>query len=309
MSAGRLGESVATGSILPQKAEEGGYAGPRTPGTFGWHSGFGWAKMPTVDTDDVKQAAAKAGDHPVLENAARLGYAINGVVHLLIAWLALQVAWGGGGGSADQSGAMQTLAGNDIGRVLLWVAVLGFLGLGLWQVTEVIVGRGETSDRLKAAAKAVVYLFLTFSFFSYARSGTGSSSKDQSVDFTSALMDKPLGRILVGAVGVAVLGVGLYHVYKGYKKKFLEDLREHPGRWVVRAGQFGYIARGVAFSLVGVLFLLAALRTQPGEATGLDGALRTLRDAPFGQFLLTIVALGFASFAVYLFARSKYARV
>jgi hypothetical protein len=230
-------------------------------------------------------------------------------VHLLIAWLALQVAWGGGGGSADQSGAMQTLAGNDIGRVLLWVAVLGFLGLGLWQVTEVIVGRGETSDRLKAAAKAVVYLFLTFSFFSYARSGTGSSSKDQSVDFTSALMDKPLGRILVGAVGVAVLGVGLYHVYKGYKKKFLEDLREHPGRWVVRAGQFGYIARGVAFSLVGVLFLLAALRTQPGEATGLDGALRTLRDAPFGQFLLTIVALGFASFAVYLFARSKYARV
>ena len=278
-------------------------------GTFGSHSGFGWAKMPTVDTNDVKQAAAKAGDHPVLENAARLGYAVNGLVHLLIAWLALQVAWGGGGGSADQSGAMQTLSGNDIGRVLLWIAVLGFLGLGLWQVTEVIVGRGETSDRLKAAAKAVVYLFLAFSFFTYARGSSGSSSSQQSVDFTASLMDKPFGRILVGAVGVAVLGVGLYHVYKGYKKKFLQDLREHPGRWVVRAGQFGYIARGVAFGLVGVLFVLAALHTQPGEATGLDGALRTLRDAPFGQFLLTIVALGFTSFAVYLFARSKYARV
>ena len=278
-------------------------------GTFGSHSGFGWAKMPTVDTNDVKQAAAKAGDHPVLENAARLGYAVNGLVHLLIAWLALQVAWGGGGGSADQSGAMQTLSGNDIGRVLLWIAVLGFLGLGLWQVTEVIVGRGETSDRLKAAAKAVVYLFLAFSFFTYARGSSSSSSSQQSVDFTASLMDKPFGRILVGAVGVAVLGVGLYHVYKGYKKKFLQDLREHPGRWVVRAGQFGYIARGVAFGLVGVLFVLAALHTQPGEATGLDGALRTLRDAPFGQILLTIVALGFASFAVYLFARSKYARV
>jgi len=278
-------------------------------GTFGSHSGFGWAKMPTVDTNDVKQAAAKAGDHPVLENAARLGYAVNGLVHLLIAWLALQVAWGGGGGSADQSGAMQTLSGNDIGRVLLWIAVLGFLGLGLWQVTEVIVGRGETSDRLKSAAKAVVYLFLAFSFFTYARGSSSSSSSQQSVDFTASLMDKPLGRILVGAVGVVVLGVGLYHVYKGYKKKFLQDLREHPGRWVVRAGQFGYIARGVAFGLVGVLFVLAALHTQPGEATGLDGALRTLRDAPFGQFLLTIVALGFASFAVYLFARTKYARV
>jgi hypothetical protein len=265
--------------------------------------------MPTVDTNDVKQAAAKAGDHPVLENAARLGYAVNGIVHLLIAWLALQVAWGGGGSSADQSGAMQTLSGNGIGRVLLWIAVLGFLGLGLWQVTEVIVGRGETSDRLKAAAKAVVYLFLAFSFFTYARGSSSSSSSQQSVDFTASLMDKPFGRILVGAVGVAVLAVGVYHVYKGYKKKFLQDLREHPGRWVVRAGQFGYIARGVAFGLVGVLFVLAAVRTQPGEATGLDGALRTLREAPFGQILLTIVALGFASFAVYLFARTKYARV
>ena len=265
--------------------------------------------MPTVDTNDVKQAAANAGDHPVLENAARLGYAVNGLVHLLIAWLALQVAWGGGGGSADQSGAMQTLSGNDIGRVLLWIAVVGFLGLGLWQVTEVIVGRGETSDRLKAAAKAVVYLFLAFSFFTYARGSSSASSSQQSVDFTSSLMDKPFGRILVGAVGVAVLGVGLYHVYKGFKKKFLQDLREHPGRWVVRAGQFGYISRGVAFGLVGVLFVLAALHTQPGEATGLDGALRALRDAPLGQVLLTVVALGFASFAVYLFARAKYARV
>ena len=204
-----------------------------------------------VDTNDVRQAAAKAGDHPALENAARLGYAVNGLVHLLIAWLALQVAWGGSSGPADQSGAMQTLAGNDIGRVLLWIAVLGFLGLGLWQVTEVIVGRGETSDRVKAAVKAVVYLFLAFSFFTYARGNSSSSSSQQSVDFTASLMDKPFGRILVGAVGVALLGVGIYHIFKGARKKFLQDLREHPGRWVVRAGQFGYIARGVAFGLVG----------------------------------------------------------
>jgi hypothetical protein len=262
-----------------------------------------------VDTNDVRQAASRAGDHPVLESAARLGYVVNGLVHLLIAWLALQVAWGGSGGSADQSGAMQTLAGNDIGKVLLWIAVVGFLGLGLWQVTEVIVGRGKTSDRVKAAAKAVVYLFLTFSFFTYARGGSTSSSSQQSVDFTESLMGQPFGRILVGAVGVAVVAVGIYHVYKGAKKKFLEDLREHPDQWVVRAGQFGYIARGVAFGLVGGLFILAAVRTQPDKATGLDGALRTLRDAPYGQILLTIVALGFISFAVYLFARAKYARV
>ena len=263
-----------------------------------------------MDTNDVKQAAARAGDHPVLENAARLGYATSGVLHLLIGWLGLQVAWGGGSGSsADQSGALQTLSGNAVGKVLLWVFVIGFLGLALWQLTEVIVGRGQASDRVKAAAKLVVYLVLSFAAFSYARSGEGTSSSQQSVDLTANLRSKPFGRILVGAVGLTVIGVAIYHVYKGAKKRFLQDLREHPGRWVVRAGVFGYIAKGFALGVVGVLFVLAAVRSKPDEATGLDGALHTLRDAPAGQILLTLVALGFASYAVYSFARAKYARV
>jgi hypothetical protein len=263
-----------------------------------------------VDTNDVKQAAAKAGDHPALENAARLGYATSGVLHLLIGWLGLQVAWAdSSGNSADQSGALQTLAGNGIGRVLLWLFVIGFLGLALWQVTEVVVGRGQASDRVKAAAKCVVYLFLSFAAFSYARSGSGTSSSQQSVDFTANLMSKPFGKILVGAVGLGVLAVGAYHVYKGWKKKFLQDLREHPGQWVVRAGVFGYIAKGIALGVVGALFVIAAVNSDPDKASGLDGALHTLRDAPFGQILLTLVALGFASYAVYSFARANYARV
>jgi hypothetical protein len=264
-----------------------------------------------VDTNDVKHVAARAGDQPVLENLARLGYAVSGILHLLIGWLAFQVAWfeGSSGGSADQSGALQTLAGNDVGKVILWIAVIGFLGLGLWQLTQLIVGRGKTSDRVKAGAKAAVYLFLAVSAFTYARSGGGSSGSSQTVDFTATLMSQPAGKILVGAVGLAVIGVGVYHVVKGARKKFLQDLREHPGRWVVRAGVFGYIAKGIALGIVGGLFLLAAVRSQPGEATGLDGALRTLRDAPFGQWLLTAIALGFACYAVYSFARAKYARV
>jgi Domain of Unknown Function (DUF1206) len=51
------------------------------------------------------------------------------------------------------------------------------------------------------------------------------------------------------------------------------------------------------------------VRNQPGESTGLDGALRTLRDAPLGQWLLTVIALGFACYAVYSFGRARYARV
>ncbi len=264
-----------------------------------------------MDTNDLHAAARRAGNHPALENAARAGYAANGLLHLLIAWLAVQLAWAQGGAneSADQTGALQTLAATGVGRLLLWVAVGGYLGLGLWQVSEMLLRRSDVSERLKAGGKAVVYLFLAFSSFTWARSGTGSGGKSQNVDFTAALMARPAGRWLVVLVGVGIIAVGAFHVSKGWRRTFLRDLREHPGRWVVRAGSFGYLAKGVALALVGLLFVLAGLREAPDTSTGLDGALRTLLAVPMGQILLTVVALGLAAYAVYSFARAKYARV
>lgn len=263
-----------------------------------------------MDSSDVRTAARRAGDNPVLENAARLGYAVTGVLHLIIAWIAVQLAWfGGSGSSADQSGALQQLASTGVGRATLWLAVVGFAGLGLWQLTEVVVGSDEASDRVKAGAKGLVYLFLAFSCLSWARTSQGSSSSQQTSDVTATLMSEPAGRLLVGAVGAGIVAVGGYHVVKGWTKTFLEDLQQHPGTWVTRAGRFGYVAKGVALGLVGVLFILAGVHGTANQSTGLDGALHTLLEAPYGQGLLTVVALGFASYAVYSFARARYAKV
>ena len=261
-----------------------------------------------MDTSDVKQASRQAGDHPALENAARVGYAVNGVLHIIIGVIALRLAWSSSSESADQSGALGTLAENPVGRIALWVGVVGWLGLAIWQVTEAISGVPETKDRVKAGAKAVLYLVLSYSAFSFA-SGSGSSSKKQSTDFTATLMSKPFGVWLVGAVGVGVLAVGVYHVVKGWQKKFLQDLESHPSPWIIKAGRFGYAAKGVALVIVGGLFVAAAIRHKPSEAKGLDGALHTLLGAPAGQLLLTLVALGLVAFGVYCFGRARHADV
>lgn len=257
--------------------------------------------------NDARSAAAAAGDSPVLEAGARLGYAASGVLHLVIAWIAVQLAWFGGGAEADQSGALNALARTGLGSAPLWVAIVGFTLLALWQVTEVI-GRRDVGARLKSAAKAVLYLALAWSTLAVVR-GSGSSSSQQSVDFTASLMDRPFGRTLVGLVGAAVIVVGGYHVVKGARATFLEDLRGHPGTWAVRAGRFGYAAKGVALVVVGALFVSAAVARRPEQAQGLDGALRTLLEAPFGAPLLTIVGLGLAAFGGYSFVRARYARV
>jgi uncharacterized membrane protein len=263
-----------------------------------------------MDTTEASTAAREAGNSAVVEWGARLGYVTLGLIHLLIAWIALKVAWGIGGGSkdADTSGALKTLASSGTGVVLLWICVVGFLLLAVWQLFEAAVGYGETSDRLKAVAKGVTYLFFAWTTFKVGQ-GAGSSAEKQTEDFTAGLMGSPGGRLLVGLVGLVVLGIAGYHVYKGWTKKFLEDLREHPGDWAVTAGRIGYIAKGIALVVVGFFFLVAAWQADPDKAQGLDGALKTLKDAPFGPFLLTLVAAGIAAYGVYSFARARYARV
>lgn len=266
-----------------------------------------------MDHQDVKQAASRAADHPALEAAARAGYATSGLLHLLIGWITLQVAFGGGGKNADQSGALASLAGNSAGKAALWVGVVGFAGLAIWQVADAVVGHpGNDKDawggRAKALGKAVVYIALAWSALSFAR-GKSSDSRSQSVDFTAQLLEKPGGRALVVIVGLGVIGIGIYHVHKGWTKKFLQDLKDHPGAWATRAGLIGYIAKGVALVIVGFLFAAAGIHRQASEATGLDGALKSLRDEPFGTLLLVVMAAGFAAFGLYSFARAKHARV
>jgi uncharacterized membrane protein len=263
-----------------------------------------------MDTTSATTAAREAGNSPVVEWGARLGYVTVGLIHLLIAWIALKVAWNIGGGSkkADTSGALQTLSQSGTGVVLLWICVVGFLLLAVWQLFEAALSHGETSDRLKALAKGITYLFFAWSTFKVGQ-GANSSAEKQTEDFTAGLMGSPGGRLLVGVVGLVVLGIAGYHVYKGWTKKFLEDLRENPGQWAVTAGRIGYIAKGIALVIVGFFFLVAAWQADPDKAQGLDGALKTLKDAPFGPFLLTLVAAGIAAYGVYSFARSRYARV
>ncbi|MEO6018985.1 MAG: DUF1206 domain-containing protein [Knoellia sp.] len=263
-----------------------------------------------MDTPDVTSAAHEAGNSAVVEKGARLGFAMSGLLHVLIAYIALKVAWTSGGGSADQSGALATLAHSTGGPFILWVTVVGFGLLAVWQLTEAITGAhgGELADRAKAVGKLVAYAALAWTALKFA-TGSSTSSGGQTKDFTASLMGHAGGRLLVGALGIAVIAVGGYHAYKGWTKKFLEDLREHPGGWAVQAGRAGYIAKGFALVVVGGLFIVAAVRKAPSKATGLDGGLRTLREAPAGTFLLTLVAVGFAAFGVYCVARARYARV
>lgn len=270
-------------------------------------------------TNRAAGAADRAGDSDALENLARVGLIAYGVVHLLLAWLALQLAWGGGSGrAADQSGALATLAVQPGGRPLLWLIAVGLVALATWQAAEVLRWRARLSSSgdarrqavatiTKAVAKAAVYVVLAVLAVRVA-TGSGSGGGQQQV---AGIFGWPGGRWLVGLAGVVVIGVGGYLVHKGVTRRFLAeiDLRSatpRATRLVTGLGQVGFPAKGAALGVVGGLLGYAAVTVDPARATGLDGALRTILEAPFGRLLLTLVAVGIAAFGAYCLVRARF---
>jgi hypothetical protein len=257
---------------------------------------------------DIAEVRRSRGYH-VLVGVGLVSY---GLVHLMLAWLALQIAFGGKEDASSQ-GALRGLAQQPLGAGLLWVMAVGLFTLVVWQVLEATIGREEANRagplrrRLASAGRAVVYLVLGILAVGVAR-GSGGGSGNGEEALSARLMALPFGRVLVAALGAAVIAVGISQIVKGVKQKFTEDLDHAVEPVVRRLGTVGYCAKGVALSIIGGLFGYAALTYDPEQAGGLDAAMDTIRQQPFGLALLVIMALGLASFGVYCFVWARRAR-
>ncbi len=119
---------------------------------------------------------------------------------------------------------------------------------------------------------------------------------------------------MVVILGLIVLGVAIYMFARAITGKFqrrllLTGLSARLRGGIILLGRFGYAALGVVFSIIGTFLIVAAAQHNPHEAKGLDAALRTLIQQPFGPVLLGIVALGLVAYGVYSLVEARYRRV
>jgi hypothetical protein len=259
----------------------------------------------------------RATDSTAFEYTARAGFAASGVLHLLVAYIILRLAFGSGG-NADQSGALATLAAQTGGAVMLWVTAAGMVALGLWRVAEAVIGskpgeargRDDSSGwkRVKPLGLAIVNFAIALSAARFAMGG-GQSSGQQNAGVSARLMQSGWGKLVLVAVGLGVVAVGGYHIYKGVSKKFFKDLRVVGGTGTTAVGVAGYVAKGAVLAGAGLLVIVATVRADPAKAAGLDAAVKTLGEAPFGKVLLVVAAAGIAAFGAYSFVRSRYGRM
>jgi hypothetical protein len=259
----------------------------------------------------------RASESTAAQWLARAGLTARGIIYILIGWIAALVALGRSAREADQEGALQLLAGKPYGVVSLWLLAIGFAAYALWRLSEAAFGvTGDAAGagpRLKSLGRAVVYAgfaFLTFDVIS----GRQRSQSRQQQDLTARVMQHTGGQWLVGIVGLIVVGVGAVLAVEGIRRKFLKYLRtrqmsRRTRKLVEWLGVIGTIARGVVFALVGVLIIDAAVTDQPAKSGGIDRALLTLRDQPFGPVLLLLAALGLLIFGVYGLCEARWRKV
>ena len=272
--------------------------------------------MPVTTSARVSARARHASGSRPAQLMARAGLAARGVIYILIGWVAVLVALERARGHADQRGALQMLAAKPYGLALLWLLAAGFIAYALWRLSEaafgVAVDGNGLGPRLKSLARAVVYAAFAVTTFSVI-GGARRSQSGQQADWTAKAMSHPGGRWAVGLLGVIVVIVGLILAAQGVRRTFRKYLQTGESartrRMVTWLGMIGTAARGLVFALTGALVVEAAVKYQPAKAGGLDTALRTLRDQPYGKFALIIAALGLITFGVYGLCEARWRKV
>jgi hypothetical protein len=264
-------------------------------------------------------AASRTANSTWLEQLTRGGLVGYGIIHLLFAWLILQIAFSGSSTDGDQSGALHNLAAKPFGTFLIVVIVIGLFAMTIWQLLEAAIGhrsergRHRMYERIVSVARAAFYLYFAWTGIKVLR-GKSASSADTQQKASEDLMASSGGRVTVGLAGLVIAAIGIGLVIYGVRKKFEKHLKTSQmnakmRRLSRRLGVAGYAAKGTAYGIAGVLFLVAAIQYDPDKARGLDATLNVLAQQSYGPWLLALTALGIAAYGLFSIVQARYRKV
>lgn len=270
-----------------------------------------------------KARAKRASQGKTAEGAGRVGLAARGVMYCVAAMLAVRLVTGADE-RVDKEGALDALARQRTGSLLLAILALGFACYSAWRFLRVVTGpKDKESDSIPSrlfkraadAARGVLYLTLLLTTLRVLFAGRDQvGGAEQGRDLTVSLLRESWGRPVVMVLGGLLLIGGLAVAGRGLQRDFTKTLdRGRVPKWARRllpvVGAVGYVARGAVLALVGWFVAGAALHFDAGEAVGVAGALGNLSDDLRGRFALSAIAFGLFSFGVFSFVESRYRKV
>jgi hypothetical protein len=272
-----------------------------------------------MSTGTIAAKGRRAGQSPWVERLGRLGLVAKGVLYAVVGILAINVALGGREESPDKSGALRTIAEQPFGKGLLFLLAAGLAGYAAWRLAQAFLDRDNEGEGPKGLAKRAGALakagwYCTLCVLTVSTLVGGGSGGGNEQETTAGVFDRPGGRYLVYAAGLAFLAAAAFNGYRAVTCKFNKKLKtgemgDAEEAAATGVGILGHLARMVVFGLIGLFLLRAAWEFDPKQARGLDGALLEVSQQAYGGLLLGAVAVGLLAYALYCFVQARYRRV
>lgn len=264
-------------------------------------------------------------DDDRLETLARYGFAAKGVLYALVGILAGRLATGGGGSTeASKRGALDLVARQPFGQVLLGLLAAGLAGYALYRLVLVWTGPDHDTSMPDALARTsylirgVLYGGLAVVAVQQLLGGGGSSGggggQDAGASLTARVLEWSFGVPLVVAAGVIVIVVGLRQLWRAVTTDWDDKLHryrmsETARRWTTRLGIAGFTGRGIVYGLIGWFLVQAALDYDPSKGAGLDRALHEVAQASYGPYVLWAVAVMLVAYGAFSLAMARFRRL
>lgn len=273
--------------------------------------------------EQTVETAEEIVRHPYTKTLAQFGFYTKGFLFIVIGILAVLVAIGEKGGQiADANGALSRIAQASYGKVFLIIFIAGAFGHGAWNILRGVADVDNAGTNLQGISKRIIavsiglfYLFLAWTAWSIVLTvNVAVENGTMQKTLTATILALPFGRIIVAIIGLSVIGAGINECYKGFAGKVHDNFKQYKlegnsRNTITVLGFLSFLTRALIFGLIGWFFISAAIQSNPNEAIGIDGALRTLAQSYYGQILLFFASAGLICHGVLSLYEAKYRRL
>src|SRR6185312_2440741 len=253
---------------------------------------------------------------------AHAGYVSEGLLYLLIGTFALLASMDASRGPNGAQGVLIRLSITGPGVLVVAAVALGLASFVTWQLLIAIRDPEHRHD-LDRRSRRVIRVGHLFSGALHSvlvieamriLFGLGGTARGERAEkeWVARAFGVPLGRYVVGAVGIGVLLYGLYQCFRAVtrRKDNRVDLTRARFRVIIDVlGIFGLLSRGMMFGLIGIYMTRAAWRLHAQSAIGVAGALGTLRQQAYGEWLLGTMAVGLMTYGLWQIVKEPYRRL
>jgi len=253
---------------------------------------------------------------------AHAGYLSEGVLYLLIGAFGLLATIDASRHPNGTQGVLISLSHTAAGDLLVAAVALGLASFVTWQLLIAVRDPEHRRDRdrrsrriirlghlLSGALHSVLVIEAMRILFGFGNAANGERTQKE---WIARAFDMPLGRYVVGAVGIGISIYGLYQCYRGVTrdKDRRVDLTRTRFRPLLDAlGIFGLLSRGAMFAVIGAHLARAAWRVHAQYAVGIAGALGSFRQQPYGEWVLGAVTTGLMSYGLWQIVKEPYRRL